>query len=156
MNKAIKQQKKKTTEPTTMCTSIRAMCNHEVSRGKPDYFTQICNRIGRTCEEDNDLFEYILLNPRDLEDIQLRADGILMFSDILMSYFDEKEILDLYRYIRDLDKMEESKSKMHTIIKTMTNEELIKILPSLDGETAKLIKAEQKHRVANPYCIKLL
>lgn len=131
-----------------MAVSIRGMCDHEVEKGKPNYFTQVRNRILRECEQDEELFEYVLLSPSDLEDIKLSTDALIMFSEILFSYFEEDQIINLYKYMRNLDKLEQNKFKLKAIIKTFSNDELIKVLPMLNEneDTGNIIKNKMKAR----------
>jgi hypothetical protein len=49
------------------------------------------------------LGEFVLFDLSDLDDIRLSVDGVLLFFEILTSYFDEKDIVSLRKYMHNLN-----------------------------------------------------
>jgi len=113
---------------TPYTLSIYKLCESE---GQPERFIQIKNRILWELEQNAELEEYVYLDMKEgYVDFLLTDDGMFIFSEILMSYFDDKLILDIYRNVRDKNKI----LKLDYDIKTQ--------LKSLDKNTLKQYKNE--------------
>ena len=60
----------------------------------------------------------------EMNDIYLDDDGICYFSDILMDYFGKKATLDIYRYVKALNKYSRHEYEFDCIFKSLSVKEL--------------------------------
>lgn len=66
--------------------------------GNLDRYNWIINDIFKEIDNDNELEEYVLLT-EDLE-VALDENGVFIFSEILMSFFGEKEVINMHFILR--------------------------------------------------------
>lgn len=119
-------------------TSVRKLCDHI---NKPEYFDQIRNRVERACEENEALWQYVIIGIDDLEDVKLSADGLLVFNDILFGYFDENQIRDLHKYMMAVDDLEKAKHDLKNQFNQIKSKDLrnmIDISANTEDEAIKL------------------
>ena len=103
------------------CLNLKALCEHH---NRPEYFTQIRNRVYRAAEQTEELCDYILLDLNDLENIYLDADGIIMFREILSGYFDLNELSDIMVFMRRRNEMNKFIYDFKQALKTFSNKQL--------------------------------
>lgn len=102
LTRRIRQAKKsKDTEYIPYTASIYKMC---MIANKPEYFLQIRNRIEREVEQSDDLSNYVWIDMDNPEDISLSNDGILIFFEILTSYFSEEDVRALLVYVMKMNR----------------------------------------------------
>lgn len=123
---------------------------------KPEYFAQIRNRILREMEENESVGDYIRIDPSNPDDICLDDDGIFIFSEILMCYFDENLVRDLWKYVRELNKHQRILYEFDISIRSSTVKQLktmlekyVAYIPKSEGEE------EAKKEVLNKIKIEL-
>jgi hypothetical protein len=119
-----KAQKNKKEEFSPTCASIQKLCK----KTSCICFDQICNRILRDYEKDEKLGDFIRIESTNGFDILLDEDGIMMFLDILEGYFDRKHLLDLYKYLRELNKLQRTEYQFAHIFDHLDTSELRKVL----------------------------
>lgn len=101
--------------------SVKVMCQ-KVER--PEYFIQIKNRILRELEENSDLGDYIIFDLADLQDIRLTVDGVFIFFEILTSYFDEKDVRELFILMRQMEEGNKAAFELQQSLSGMTKKDL--------------------------------
>lgn len=101
--------------------NLKALCKYH---NKSEYFNQIRNRIYRATEQNEELNDYIFINIDDLENIYLDTDGIIMFREILLGYFDGNELADLMCEIRQQNEVHKFYYDFKTALKTFSTKQL--------------------------------
>jgi len=119
IRKQLREAHKNDFRPNT--SSMKKLCS---IGGHPEYFIQIRNRILRELEQDNGLGEFVSFDLEDLQDIRLTTDGVFIFFEILTSYFDDKDIRDLFILMREADKPERADYDLRQSLSSMTKKEL--------------------------------
>lgn len=124
-----KETKKKINKPLQHSVSITSMCK---TVGHPEYFEQIRNRVFREMEQDKTVGDYVYIDG-DMKDIFLGADGVCYLSDLLMGYFEKKDIVSLHQYMSDLDSQERIKSQFVNSLKITSTPDIKEFLSVVDG-----------------------
>lgn len=110
--------------------SIYKLCDNA---GKLDCFNQIRNRIFRELEEDEQMAGYVAISVEDFGDIYLSDEGVFMFSEILMGYFEKETIIDLWKYIRELNRRKKSAEDLQSEIHKLTTKSLKRLKADTQG-----------------------
>lgn len=100
-NMVRKMKKSKPTGYIPHTVSIFKLCQ---KADKLQYFNQIRNRILRELEQHESMGDYVRFDPNNMADLFLDDDGVFIFCDILYGYFPEQDIIDLWKYTRDLNR----------------------------------------------------
>jgi len=136
-------------EFTPYTISIYKMCERAEML---DFYNQILNRILREMEEDNKLMDYVRMSlDNEMLDFYLDDDGIFLLSDILMGYFGEKEIIDLWKYIRDLNKYSRNEYEFEQFFKSLTVKQLKEMITTYIAYTPKPGEEEAKQLVIDRF-----
>ena len=94
-------RKAKKPEQAVYAVSVQGMCEE---KNMTAFFNVIRNRIYDELEQDVTMGDYVRINMDNLEDIFLDDKGVFMFSDILMGYFREEQIINLWKYLNELNR----------------------------------------------------
>lgn len=105
--------------------SIKKLCE---KTDKLQYFNQIRNRILRELVQDESLVDFVRFNANNLNDVYLDNDGVLMFSEILIGYFEEEIIKGLWMNIRNLNKFRKNEYDLQHMFDNFSIPDLLKLI----------------------------
>ena len=112
--------------------SLRKACQ---ALGKVNTFDMIADRIQEDAEQSPELFDYIYVNFPDQEfDIFLESDGVFLVGSILMEFWNESDVMNLYKYLRSLDKVVDIKNKALCYSRFMREDALQESIDQLSEE----------------------
>lgn len=110
--------------------------------------TQIVDRIIKELEENESMGNYVRINLNsEILDFTLDDDGMFILSDLLMEYFDEKEIIDLWKYLRDLNKYNRNEYEFEQIFKSLSVRQIKEMIIKYLAYEPKPEQIEGKHMV---------
>lgn len=117
--------------------SINKWCECE---GKPEYYIPIRNRIYREIEENPRLGDYVYLCGDNIEDLCISDDGLCIFSDILMGYFDLSVIRNIFERVSSRNKIAQLEWCLDTTIKSLSVKTLKEWIKEFDTEETQELK----------------
>lgn len=93
------------------------------SYGNMERYSWIVNNLITAMEKDVKLGDYMMLDEN--LDMYLDENGVLMFSDVLIDFFGEKEVLGMYKYLATQNKVLRLCADIKKHIDKTTDSELI-------------------------------